>query len=167
MLGGLLATACGDEDDGDDDAADEAADDDASSATGGAGDDMAEAAEASVGDDAAEASAGDDAAEVTVGDDAAEAGSADAGSSGGASEAGTEAGGACEPDAADDECVTCTKSSCCGEIEACNADPICVCMQGCVMGLPDIAPCTKECGQNTTFGPLTQCAATNCAADCL
>jgi len=151
---GLLGAACGGDDDGTEDAADDAADDVADDAA----DSAADTATAGTADDAAD-DAVDDAA-----DDGVESGDTDVASTGGATEGG---GDACIPEATDDACVTCTKTSCCEEVVACNADPICVCMQGCVGGVNDIAPCTEECGMNTTFGPLTTCAATNCAADCL
>lgn len=63
-------------------------------------------------------------------------------------------------------CAQCSNTNCCAQIEACQAEPACDCMTGCVTGLDDIAMCTQKCGTSTNFSPLTMCTLVNCAADC-
>ena len=83
----------------------------------------------------------------------------------------TGMGGACEPDAADDECATCVKENCCPALEACNADPDCTCFQECAQknpGIPGALQCGMDCGVNpldagTPTGQLAGCTQMECA----
>lgn len=79
-------------------------------------------------------------------------------------------GGACEPDAADDDCAMCVKNLCCTELEACQLDAGCTCFQECAQknpGIPGAIQCGTDCmvnplGAGTPTGELAGCTQANC-----
>lgn len=68
-----------------------------------------------------------------------ESGSADsASSSGGPAESSSSSGGApsvCDPEDGDSDCVTCTKTSCCGQLTGCLNMPDCATVYDCLDGI--------------------------------
>lgn len=61
---------------------------------------------------------------------------------------GTSGDHACAPAPKDDECVTCTKTSCCEELSACATDPVCTCIHECHAGGTPLATCMAMCGDD-------------------
>lgn len=81
------------------------------------------------------------------------------------------AGGICDPDPADDPCDVCTKTSCCPQLTACEADVGCSCFIGCVDAGGDPFACSGECGVSIfgagATGELVSCSSGPCAAQCV
>lgn len=77
-----------------------------------------------------------------------ESGSADNGSSessSGAAEESSSSGGepsVCDPEVGDSDCVTCTKTSCCGQLQGCLGNPDCATVYDCLAGINQ--PTTEE-----------------------
>lgn len=59
----------------------------------------------------------------------------------------TTGGGACPPEDGDDECSTCTKTNCCPELMACEANADCDCVVQCIsdMGIAMQQACLDKC----------------------
>lgn len=166
---GLVATGCdGDDEDttGDDGASTEngtgEADDGATSSPGGTTT-TNEDDETSTSGEPDSTGAGDTDAS---GDGSEDPGSEGSTGAGGSSGSGGEAG-VCDPQPDDDACRTCTKTSCCEELETCLGEPICECMSGCVTGPGDVQMCTEMCGETGNFEPLTNCVTFSCLTDCI
>jgi hypothetical protein len=75
----------------------------------------------------------------------------------------------CDPDPADDACISCAKSACCDQYQACAGDTLCLCWVECnYEGNPD-----DVCAQPDHCGPLddvsasaSECIHTNCPSAC-
>ena len=76
--------------------------------------------------------------------------------------------GVCTPDADDDACFVCAKQQCCPEVQACVAEPSCLCWVQCVANtLGDVATCAGQCGApGAAILDLLDCASVGCSAEC-
>lgn len=172
-LGLCLATACGD------DGSEETGAEDTSGGgtTGGVGESTGSTPSASTGS-SAEGSTGageGDSGGVAESTGAAGEGSGSTGgpdgSTGAAGSSGGELPAACQPAAEDDACVTCTKDSCCDELDACLANEDCLCVSLCLAeGEQDLNACaTETCELEAVPDEATAmltCAALSCTAEC-
>lgn len=96
-------------------------------------------------------------------------GSSESGHHGTSTDTGTTTGGhdACAPAGVDDACATCTKTSCCGELSACVADPTCTCVHECHAAGTPLATCTARCGDDGGLNDaLESCTHTMCTPPC-
>ncbi len=89
------------------------------------------------------------------------------GSGGSISSSGFGGGDICDADPNDDACITCTRASCCTELEACILDAPCICLLECFMAGTDPPLCLGECPSSTAVNTLAACAAGQCTADCV
>ncbi|HHH29902.1 MAG TPA: hypothetical protein ENK57_16370 [Polyangiaceae bacterium] len=76
--------------------------------------------------------------------------------------------GVCTPDGDDDACFVCAKQQCCPEVEACAAEPSCICWVQCVADtLGDVTLCAGQCGApGAAILDVLDCAGAGCAAEC-
>ncbi len=145
-------TACGDDsDDGDTGASDSVDGTTSASSTGAeteagstAASATASASESATATESASASASESAsASASETGTSTTTGGADTGSDSGGSNA------ACEPDADDDECSMCLKTSCCDQLQACRDDSDCNCIIDCLdemgTGIAGLPECQTEC----------------------
>ena len=77
-------------------------------------------------------------------------------------------GGTCTPDADDNVCFICAKQQCCPEVQACVAEPSCICWVQCVADtLGDITLCAAQCGApGAAILDVLDCAGAGCSAEC-
>jgi hypothetical protein len=71
-------------------------------------------------------------------------------------------GDVCMGEPGESECLSCTRSSCCMEAEACAPDTTCSCLLECFLAGCDPIGCLQSCGQNDQVNALTKCAQENC-----
>lgn len=80
----------------------------------------------------------------------------------------THSPGMCAPEPDDGACVTCIKSECCDQKQACEANDDCACLQTCLLG--GGSPLCPQCNANPAgvpeFGALLMCLGSNCDAQC-
>jgi len=89
-------------------------------------------------------------------------GSGGSGSGGDACSAPLQMGNVCDPVAEDGECVACTRSDCCTEVEACVQDAACECVYRCFLAGCDPIGCVTDCPSSDAVTALTQCAVGQC-----
>jgi hypothetical protein len=71
----------------------------------------------------------------------------------------------CAPDATDDNCTACIKTSCCPALTACLGDSNCQCWLDCYVNGGD---CSGMCGApNAASQQLFTCGGLNCSASCM
>ena len=68
----------------------------------------------------------------------------------------------------DSSCLSCTRSMCCAEVEACGADGggACSCLLACFLDNCDPVQCVVDCGGNPESQALIGCVTDNCLDLC-
>lgn len=95
-------------------------------------------------------------------------GSSSDGSSGGTASTGSTEPpiNACEPEADDDACVTCIRSSCCPQLEVCLTSAVCSCAYDCLLMGLELSTCALACGLDDQVTAVALCGVTSCDAEC-
>jgi hypothetical protein len=70
-----------------------------------------------------------------------------------------QAGGdlVCDAQASDTECVSCTRMTCCDELQGCLPDANCQCLLGCFLAGCDPVECLADCGSSGPVQDLIGC----------
>lgn len=75
--------------------------------------------------------------------------------------------GMCAPEPDDGACLTCIKSKCCDQKQACEANEDCSCLLTCLSrGGSLCAHCTASPADVPAIGALLMCLGPNCGAQC-
>jgi hypothetical protein len=73
----------------------------------------------------------------------------------------------CPPLAEDDACTMCAKELCCEAIDACHADPACLCLNECHAGGTPLPECEATCGlDHGENAALELCIDGHCTPPC-
>jgi hypothetical protein len=75
-----------------------------------------------------------------------------------------QAGGSliCGAQANDTECISCTRMSCCPELQGCLPDMDCHCLLQCFISGCDPVQCLADCGTSDPTSALIGCVTDNC-----
>ena len=76
--------------------------------------------------------------------------------------------GMCAPEPGDGACMTCVKSQCCAQKQACEANEDCACLLTCLGddGSPLCEQCTGSPAKVPEIGALLMCMGPSCDAQC-